>query len=254
MSTPFFIKNPRLFYISMIVIGVHTFFLVWAAYSPLKKRHPIENRQMIVQTITLQPASKIATQASSRPIAQPSPKSMAQAMPKPISKPPPKSTIQAPPKSISKVPEKKTTSLAKKDIPKSAPKQSLAPVNKKMEQLLASAKSQIDKIQSNKGQISSQQLQVPKWKTQDEPSHSYQEQLVSFLKSTLCLPEHGQVDIQLTLERNGKIKKLKILSSDSKKNQAYIEEMMRDMNFPPFSLELQGSKEFTFHFQLSGNI
>lgn len=74
----------------------------------------------------------------------------------------------------------------------------------------------------------------------------YQDELIAYLKHRLELPENGNVSLQLTLTAQGKVARIKILSSTSEKNRSYVEKELPPLAFPPFGDRLKGEKEHTF--------
>ena len=69
--------------------------------------------------------------------------------------------------------------------------------------------------------------------------------LTAYLQENLELPERGNVQLTLTITNSGLIKKLKILASESKKNQHYIEKHLPYLQCPPFTGDLQKTCENT---------
>jgi colicin import membrane protein len=80
---------------------------------------------------------------------------------------------------------------------------------------------------------------------------SYRDELAGRLKLLLILPEVGEVKLKLTLERSGKVAKLAMISSESTKNQHYIEKTLPTLSFPP---PPSGEGTLTFSITLSNDI
>lgn len=78
----------------------------------------------------------------------------------------------------------------------------------------------------------------------------YRDELGARLKSLLKLPEHGQVNMKLTLDRAGKVIKLAIVNSGSEKNKKYIENIIKTLTFPSFQGAFQDFPEYTFSITL----
>lgn len=75
---------------------------------------------------------------------------------------------------------------------------------------------------------------------------SYADVLIDRLRKSLEFPEYGKVDIELTLDRSGKVLKIKILSDESQKNRQYVEKMVPQLKFSPFGLFFPGESSHTF--------
>ncbi len=67
-----------------------------------------------------------------------------------------------------------------------------------------------------------------------EEHRGYAAKLSAFLKEKLELPEKGAVQLTVTILSSGLIKKLKILATESKKNQHYVEMRLPLLQCPPF--------------------
>ncbi len=67
-----------------------------------------------------------------------------------------------------------------------------------------------------------------------EQDTSYYIEMIHRIKLQLKLPEYGEVRVELTLDRTGKVHKLYVLSSSSLNNQKYIEKNLTTVHFPPF--------------------
>lgn len=225
------IKNPALRNIAIAVIALHLIVLGWAAVTI--ERHIIQknSRPLVVKTISLQPAEAkpMAVQAPAKPT--PVKKEVKKTPPKPKSKPQPKAeTIKSP-----KIEKKENQPVA----------------NAKLQGLLAKAQANMDKVQKNPEKLSAIALAVPQWTAKES---SYQEELSSMLKLLLRLPEFGQVQIELTLDRLGNVKKIKVVKSESDRNRAYIENAITALSFPPFGHHFSGSPEHTFHIKLDNKM
>jgi outer membrane biosynthesis protein TonB len=79
---------------------------------------------------------------------------------------------------------------------------------------------------------------------------SYEESLISFLQEKLILPEYGNVQILVVLDKKGALCSCNVLHSESKKNEAYLYEKLPLLTFPHFTKELSGEiqKSFTLNF------
>jgi hypothetical protein len=78
----------------------------------------------------------------------------------------------------------------------------------------------------------------------DEKRPDDLEFIVATLKDRLILPEQGRVTLQLSLFSSGRVKEMRIFSSESENNQRYLERTLPNIDFPLFEKDL--SLTFTF--------
>lgn len=83
---------------------------------------------------------------------------------------------------------------------------------------------------------------------------SYREELAGRLKLLLRLPEYGDVKVNLTLDRTGKVAKVAIVNADSVINRKYIEKTLPGLSFPAFGTNYASAAEYTFSITLSNEI
>lgn len=83
---------------------------------------------------------------------------------------------------------------------------------------------------------------------------SYRDELAGRLKLLLKLPEHGEVQLKLTLDRNGKVLKVTITKSLSQLNRSYIEKNLPTLKFPSFGKHFDNQPDYTFNIQLSNEL
>jgi hypothetical protein len=82
---------------------------------------------------------------------------------------------------------------------------------------------------------------------------SYEEQLVAYLRQWLKLPEYGSVTIELTLNREGRVLALKILSSESEINAKWIKQHLMTLTLPSFRQAPKNLNEKTLILVLSNH-
>ncbi len=75
---------------------------------------------------------------------------------------------------------------------------------------------------------------------------SYSGEVAARLKMALKLPDYGAVKIELTLDRSGKVIKVKTVHSESNKNKVYVESKVPALLFPSFGQRFQGESQKTF--------
>jgi hypothetical protein len=107
------------------------------------------------------------------------------------------------------------------------------------------------KIQST----NSKELKIPKLTFTAVASEafttSYREELSERLRSLLRLPEHGDVEVKMTVESTGKIRQFSILKSLSDLNRSYIEKHLQGLQLPRFGKEFGNAREHVFLITLS---
>lgn len=249
--------------ISIFVTTLHILLLgalLWVA--PSNEIKP-KSKQLVVQTIQLTPKKTGSIQNTSTvkdrpPVSSPSkpkapppppkvekkvesvkpavkepPKPPAKSAPKPSSTPAQKTTAQTPPKTPTKETEKAST-----PAPKKGPSQeSLAAVRQKLAAMPTTALAMGPAIS---GEVSS-----------GAASLSYEEELSARLKILLKLPEMGDVRVALTLNRQGVVTKLEILSSVSMLNKKAVETHLPPIQFPSFGKAYPGETTHTFTLTLT---
>jgi colicin import membrane protein len=83
---------------------------------------------------------------------------------------------------------------------------------------------------------------------------SYYQALVRRLKDNLHLPVYGQVKVDITLQRSGKVVKVKIISCTSGSNNAYLQKELCKLSFPSFGSNFVGEEQHTFHLCLENEV
>ena len=58
---------------------------------------------------------------------------------------------------------------------------------------------------------------------------------MDFLHSALDLPDFGEVKMQITVQKDGRVVKVVVLKAESEKNKGYLETHLRQMKLPPLS-------------------
>lgn len=213
----------------------------------------------------IQPAAKAPPPKASSP-----PKVPAKVAPKAIPKPKPE--IKPAPKAAV-APIAQADSTPKQPSQATPAKQSKPENNAARQELLKKAKESINKIQnatsqnaqSPGGQVS---LGAPKVlgglqsdafassgnvSGKSQPA-TYHEELMHRLRSQLHMPEYGNVDIELTLSRSGKVLSFKILRDENRNNRQYIEKAIPPLSFPPFGHYFNGETQHAFVITLSNDL
>lgn len=169
-----------------------------------------------------------------------------------------------------KTEKKKTETVSKPDPEAEAAKQA---VSAKQQELLKNAKESIAKIDksahkftASDAAVSSQKIvpgKIEKLQIEGLPSSGgskvtftkqeagYRDELISRLKLLLRLPEYGEVKVNLTLERSGKVAKVSIVSAESAANKKYIEKTLPTISLPAFGDNFPNQSQYTFVITLS---
>jgi len=79
---------------------------------------------------------------------------------------------------------------------------------------------------------------------------SYQGKIKFRLEQNLRLPERGEVEIKLTLNKSGKLVKFETAGSHNSKNRLYLEQKLPTIIFPEFDASLEGESQHLFTIQL----
>jgi outer membrane biosynthesis protein TonB len=244
-------SNPVLLNISFVVVALHLILFGWMAFS--SEHYPIQktSRPLVVKTVTLRPAAPIQAPKKEAPLKKnESVKKEQLKKSESAKKEQPKLKSEVKAKS-----EPKPKAVAKKS-PKVENKPK--PINPKMQSLLAQAQATMEKVQKTPGKASAISLPVPQLLHSEEKlttkETGYQEELASLLKLLLRLPEYGQVSLELTLDRSGKVKKIKFLQSENNRNRSYIEKAIWTVAFPAFGNNFSSASEYTFHIQLENEL
>ena len=96
------------------------------------------------------------------------------------------------------------------------------------------------------------QLNIDNDSDVDTVEKGYREELITELQHSLRLPEHGNVQVELVIERNGKVLSFLVLDSESQKNKRYVEQAIPLLNFPSFGEYFKKQDKHTFRVTLAG--
>jgi HSP20 family molecular chaperone IbpA len=219
-------------------------------------------KKVIVQTITLNERIQTTNAHSTQRAIQTGNKKTNQISPsikKKKEHPTIKQKIVKPTETISSSSEKIKTTNQNKILLEKRQKfqESLDKINQSHATILASLQSEMasDHLPKQIDQLEIEALNShPETQRTRGQEVSYEEQVGHQLKLALRLPEYGKVKINLTLNREGKVLKIQILSSESKKNQEYIELEIPRLVFPPFGKQFSGESDKSFFYTLTNDI
>lgn len=141
-------------------------------------------------------------------------------------------------------PSRKTQSSVPKKQPKKATPALKKPTPKPIANELSQLQEKVSKLiqKTEKVAISSPKLKPTPTLTEDLPS----DLLITFLQNELHLPELGEVKIELIMSAQGKVISVKVLASESKKNEQYLEKHLPELSFPKLTLSRNETFLFTF--------
>ena len=77
-------------------------------------------------------------------------------------------------------------------------------------------------------------------------SDEYAEKLVALLEKRLSLPTFGEVELLLTLQKNGTCTKVEVVRSESPLNADLLQTQLQSIQFPPLTQEPLDGKTYTF--------
>lgn len=230
--------------IAASVVALHIFLILFImADLPFEKRLPI-SRKLTIQTVKLKEAKQkeIVQAAKATPIVaaveeaeEEKPQEISvEEKPKPQKK---KAARPAPPSPPAKKQKSKTLSAKEKDLLKNL-EESIEKIGKNTDKRSKPLEIEVPK------EILSLEIENPFGALSFEKS--YQDDLAIYLRHHLLLPEHGDIKVDLTLDRKGKVMDVKILKSKSERNKKYIEKTLSDLSFPSFGENFKNEKQHTF--------
>ncbi|MCP5468998.1 MAG: hypothetical protein H7A36_00635 [Chlamydiales bacterium] len=206
-----------------IVTFIHVFIVALFLLKRLPESPPPQ--KLHIETITLKPQA-IAPQP--KPIAS-SPQPVQTVAPQPIAVAPPKPKAEA---------AKPKTSDTKPQPTKKIGKQA-GDLRKLIQQSL-------DQLDSTPTTATTSTKPQKVGELQCENLATYESVLIEYLKQLLELPEEGEVKVQLTLDRHGKVVKHRITSATNIHNQTYVDREIAQLCLPPFENYFKGESTHTF--------
>lgn len=236
--------------ISILVISAHCLILLWMAlWIPVKK---MEKKPIVVRSVR-EPARMTTSQASAPSIqttqqTSPAPTHTTQAIVPPKPKQEKKQEVKATSKPVKK-PQTKPAPKPPAKAPSPKPKQPIVS-NALLQQLQES----IAKIEGKASAFNTKSNRQPfrgiANLSIDEGSYGadgeYEGLLIDCLQNNLELPSVGKVKLALTLNRNGKCIRVKMIDSHSEQNRHFLETALKGISFPPFDGSLKQKQEHTF--------
>lgn len=228
-------KKLTLKNIVVVVAVVHCIVMIAVAvHSDFNMVFPAQEK-IIVKTVTLKPP------------------------PLPVEKPVKERLVAAAPTPKKLTPKKQTPKVQtpKKQTPKPKP---TVKNNPKKEELFAKAQEKWKQFQKKKTEstniddiVNIDSLSIDSIDENAFEDKGYYTSLACRLKEVLCLPECGCVNISLTLARDGKVEKIKVLDTDKPLNRQYVEKMLPSIRFPSFGKSFGKRKEHTFNIALKSS-
>lgn len=82
----------------------------------------------------------------------------------------------------------------------------------------------------------------------------YCEEMVQLLRLKMRLPDYGEVKVELTVDRQGKVSQVKVVTAKSQANRQYIESTLPTLSFPPFGTNFLGEGKHRFLFAFSNDV
>jgi outer membrane biosynthesis protein TonB len=255
-------KNPIRSAIVFSVCLVHFLFLclimLKSSFTPAKNQHrPIRVKTVIAQTASL---TEKKSSSAKKPtlIAQKIPLSAAAETKKTIEKKLAVKKETPPLKKTTVTTEKKSIDTVKPIAPPKPEIHSISPsLLEELEESIAKIQDKsdnpiLDKQIKNKTPLSAPvSLQIDalyseKLENCDTTSSDYISSLTQHLHASLHLPDFGEVKIELTLQQDGTVAKLKVLKAESDHNKKYLESHLPLLKFPHLTGSFARKNEYTF--------
>jgi len=243
-------KDPVKKALYITVPAVHILlFCGFALTGPPKKL--FDSKKLVVKTFTAQdsPSSIKVAAPKNNPTAL-----SKKAPPNPEKKEAKKAKTPSPAQAPKKLPELKKEKTLQVKKQKSVKEEVL----KELEERIAKIEAKNDRmpikpepaVPSGITLSSQTALQTPKTFANDDlrENDDFISSLVGYLQGQLQLPDRGEVQIQLTLRKDGKVETMKVIKTESEKNRTYLEENLSKLSFPPIYLEASSSRSFLFTF------
>ncbi|MEC7840525.1 MAG: hypothetical protein VX777_10855 [Chlamydiota bacterium] len=242
-------RDPLLFGIIIFVLCGHGYVLhLLAQKAPISIGALSQPKKLVVQTVKFK--------ENRRPEM---PKKIAQVSPPKKQPKPVVSSKKSEPKPVQKSVKKVKSEVVKKVKPDNERQKLL----RMAQESIAKIEQRSDKLESTLQNNRQEQSLPQKIETlsavafsdsatsQSGSDKNYKNQLATRLRSLLQLPEYGDVEIMLSLARDGKVKTLKVIKSESSVNSRYVEETLPNMVFLPFGNSFEKNQVYTFHITLT---
>ncbi len=240
-------KNLR--FVITVVLIAHTLGLIWlGTQSPITVAANTSTKKIVVQTVKLRDSPPKTVVAKEKPAPPKSKTVVAKEKPAP---PKPKTVV---------VKAKPTPTKPQKVV--AAKKQSKPKVDDKKMKLLKAAQESIAKIDRRSDKLEAkssgqqsigrvEKLSVTASANLSNSDSAYRDQLASRLRTLLQLPDYGEVELKLSLDRAGKVLKLLIVRTESEINKTYVEEALPQLSFSSFGKSFGSQSSHTFHITLT---
>lgn len=83
-------------------------------------------------------------------------------------------------------------------------------------------------------------------------SIDYEENLITLLQTRLALPENGEIDLSITIKKDGQMKQFAIVRASCAHNRLYVEQELAQLQFPSFPSSMK-EREKTFAIKLKSD-
>ncbi len=202
------------------ILALHGFVVWMCAFSPEPLHENKKQQRLVVHTVSLKPKTIAEKPAAKQPV---------QKKQTPVKK-------AAPPKKIVPLPITKPLPAPQPSTKSSPPPQPKLPQHllKELEETIAKIDENRDKLYT--GKRKEKPLEIDRVDSTLEEV-SYRDTLIDYLHEVLHLPDYGEVKIQLSLHKDGRVAQLRVLKAESEKNRNYLEEHLPLLKFPLVSKE-----------------
>ncbi len=256
-------KNPVKGRISLTLGLLHLVALCYSVYGITLKPEPKKSK-ILVKTIQASPPQIAPVSSSAKtqeppssqrvppPPAPPLKKKLKQLEKEAAIKPPPPKKI---PEQIQKETKKTQSPSSTKPSAAAKKKKPLSSAAKELQKSLKEIEESLSKIEKSNDKIIAKRTKEPTTFLEPPPDifgvgsfgeDDYVSSLIECMQKHLQLPDSGEVQIQLTLHKDGSIEAMKVLFAESEKNKKRLQEQLPKLQFPPFPKEEQEKKSKVF--------
>lgn len=217
--------------ITPLVVSVHVLFILILLWTPQRTSPPLAHH-LKVHTVT--PKTIATIQKPLRQTSVPS-------SPRPKASAPPSNRL---PKAATPTPTAtKKPMVVEKGKKQPPPQKKSAPSQAELWQGIDKALAQIEKKSYT---LPKPSADISSGFTETASVEDRASALVEFLHGHLHLPEVGEVKIQLTVQKDGKVTKVVVLGAESVKNKLYLQEHLPLLQLPE-QTELEKTWTLTFY-------
>lgn len=275
-------KDPFLFWIICLVVFVHGLGVSYLILAESIPSSALKDKKLVVKAIKLHPptqspglqqkivSEEIAARWSPPPVKEPladpplPPPPQPAALPTPLPSSPQPAALPTPKANLAKKKSPAKPQPKKQPVKKEANSSTAAERKKKLVQQANESLAKIGQKSNNTEPSPKKSAQVPERieklsfvgvqsleTATSSFDNGYPSELGVHLRALLQLPEIGNVEVELVVNRLGGVEKLTIISSQNKRNSDYIAKKLPTLSLPRFGENFSGEKSHAFHITLT---